>query len=211
LDTLFAKDTSGAGEEKELKKVGQPIVPSDWSPDGHFLLYYTTNTPKTGADLWLLPLEGDHKPVLLLGTEANEGAGVFSPDMHWIAYVSNESGRNEVYVRPFIPSGPSGAPVLGDGIWPVSRDGAIGFVSWRDHGKEIFFGAPDGGSMAVDISRGPAQMSVPRPLANILNLKIAPMSGVIAPDGKRWLVSVAQKNGVQPFTVVLNWQVLLRR
>jgi Tol biopolymer transport system component/predicted Ser/Thr protein kinase len=216
VDTLFEKDWSNAGEEKVLyTKTGEPKVPTSWSSDGRFLLYYTPLVPKTGEDLWVLPVGGDNpearKPVSLLRTPANEREGVFSPNMRWIAYLSDESGRSELYVRPFVASGPSGVPALGDGKWQVSRDGAVAFISWRGDGKEIYFGGPDGGSKAVDISKGPEHMDVPRPLGNILNLKIAPMSGVIAPDGKRWLVSVAQKTGAQPFTVVLNWQALLKK
>ena len=56
--------------------------------------------------MWVLPLEGDRKPTALLGTQFNEGDPIFSPDGRWMAYVSNESGRNEVYVRPFVASGP---------------------------------------------------------------------------------------------------------
>ncbi|HKF26221.1 MAG TPA: protein kinase, partial [Candidatus Acidoferrum sp.] len=194
-DTLFAKDASGTGEEKELyKKAGLHMVPTSWSKDGRFLLYQTVNTAKTGSDLWVLPLAGetreDRKPVLLLGTESNEGAGVFSPDMRWVAYASNESGRPEVYVRPFIESGPLGVPTLGEKRRQVSRDGGSA-PHFRRDSNEIYFEGLDGGSMAVDMRRGPEHMGVPRQLGNVRNFKVAPMSSVIAPDGKRWLVSVA--------------------
>jgi Tol biopolymer transport system component len=123
LDTIYEKDSSGAGEEKELlKKPNEIKIPSNWSRDGRFLLYSTANVPRTGVDLWVLPLEGDRKPVLLLGTEFDERGGSFSPDMRWIAYDSNESGRYEIYVRPFNASG-SSAPSLGAGKWQVSKDG----------------------------------------------------------------------------------------
>jgi Tol biopolymer transport system component len=215
-DTLFEKDSSGAGDEKELyKKVGLLMVPTSWSHDGRFLLYYTANTPKTGAGLWVLPLAGDtpeaQKPVLLLGTESNEGAGVFSPDMHWVAYISNESGRNEAYVRPFIASGSSGAPTLGEKKWQVSVDGTASLPWWHSDSKEIYFRGPDGGAVAVDMSRGPAQMGVDRQLFNLLRLKVDPRSGVMAADGERWLVSVAQRSDVAPFTVVINWPALVKK
>src|SRR6516162_1988032 len=121
LDTLFEKDALGAGEEKTLyTKAGEAMFPSDWSSDGRFLLYDTEGRPNTGADIWILPLEGEHKdPVLLLGTPSDEAAAAFSPDMHWIAYISNESGRFEAYVREFIASGPSGVPAVGDKRWQV--------------------------------------------------------------------------------------------
>lgn len=85
-----------------------------------------------------------------------------------------------------------------------TTDGAVASLSWRHDSKEIYFGGADVASMAVDMNGGPEHMPVPRELASILNLNIAPLSGTIASDGKRWRVSMAQKNGVQPFTVVLN-------
>ena len=137
LGTIYEKAASGAGEEKELlKEPGSIQFPTSWSHDGRFLLYYIGNAPKTGSDLWILPLQGDRKPTLLLGTEFNESQGSFSPDMRWVAYASNESGRNEVYVRPFAASGPGGVPAFGEGKWQVSRDGGSQ-PKWRADGKEI--------------------------------------------------------------------------
>ena len=94
LDTIYEKSASGAGDEKELlKKPGEIKLPTSVSRDGRFLIYYTVNVEKTGSDLWVLPLEGDRKPALLLGTNFNETNASFSPDGRWIAYRSTESGR----------------------------------------------------------------------------------------------------------------------
>jgi eukaryotic-like serine/threonine-protein kinase len=153
LDTIYEKDSSGAGEEKELfKKANEIKVPSSWSRDGRFLLYFTANVSKTGSDLWALPVEGDRKPVLLLGTEFDERYGNLSPDMRWVAYDSNESGRFEIYVRPFNAAGSSG-PSLGSGKWQVSKDGGAQ-PRWRSDGKELIFRAPDGSPVAVDVDGG---------------------------------------------------------
>jgi Tol biopolymer transport system component len=105
LDTIYDKLSSGAGDERELlKEPGIGHYPTSWSSDGRFLLYNTTNTPKTKDDLWILPVKegapGERRSVLLLGTDFNEWGARFSPDMHWIAYVSNERDR-EIFVRPF--------------------------------------------------------------------------------------------------------------
>lgn len=122
FDTLYEKAASGAGDEKELfKRADEVKMPSSWSPDGRFLLYDTNLTPKTGNDLWVLPLEDDRKPVLLLGTEFHEFQGSFSPDMRWIAYTSTESGRPEVYVMPFTPPDSASSPATHK--WQVSKDG----------------------------------------------------------------------------------------
>ncbi|HXP85897.1 MAG TPA: protein kinase [Bryobacteraceae bacterium] len=210
FDTLYEKASSGAGEEKELfKKPGEIKFPSSWSHDGRFLLYETELTPKTGTDLWVLPLEGDRKPVLLLGTEFGEGLGTFSPDMRWIAYVSTETGRAEVYVRPFIASGPS----LGEGKWQVSKDGGTGTSRWRADGKELIFSALNGSPMAVDVSANGAafQPGVPKQL-------FAAPAGLaggwdVTSDGKRFLMGIApvQQTVDEPITVVLNWQAALKK
>jgi serine/threonine protein kinase/Tol biopolymer transport system component len=212
MDTLYEKASSGAGDEKELyKKPGEIKFPSSWSHDARFLLYYTTNVPQTGQDVWVLPLEGDRKPALLLGTQFNEREGSFSPDMRWIAYTSNESGRPEVYVRPFLASGPTGAPSLGEGKWQVSKDGGT-LAKWRADGRELIFRAPNGSPMAVDVSATGAafQAGVPKQL-------FAPPPNVgdwdVTADGKRFLAAVppGQQTTQTPITVVLNWQAALQK
>jgi eukaryotic-like serine/threonine-protein kinase len=214
LDTLFEKASSGAGEEKELlKKAGEIKLPTSWSRDGRFLLYETANAPKTGDDMWVLPLEGDRKPVLLLGTQFNEGQGSFSPDMHWVAYSSNESGRTEIYVRPFVSS----SPALGEGKWQVSKDGAADLTSfakiaWRADGKEIIFRAPNGSPMAVDVNgTGSAfQAGVPKQL-----FAAPPGAGDwdVTADDKRFLMGVTPggQSADAPITVILNWQASLKK
>ena len=163
VHTIYEKAASGAGEEKELfNGPSETKIPTSWSHDGRFLLYHTMNVPKSGSDLWVLPLEGDRKPALLLGTEFNEFQGSFSPDMRWIAYASNESGRGEIYVRPFNASG-SSAPSLGEGKWQVSKDGGA-FAKWRGDGKEIVFAGSGNALMTVDVNGGGVafQMGTPQ-------------------------------------------------
>jgi len=156
-------------------------------------------------------LGGDRKPVLLLGTEFQEREGSFSPDMHWIAYTSTESGRSEVYVRPFLASGSSGAPSLGEGKWQVSKDGGA-LAKWRADGKELIFRAPNGSPMAVDVTTtGPAfQAGVPKQLFALpANVGDWDMTA----DGKRFIAGVppARQNVQTPITVVLNWEAALKK
>jgi serine/threonine protein kinase len=99
---LYEKPATGAGMETLLLESAQTKGALDWSRDGRFLLYFSID-PQTDADLWVLPLEGDRKPWAFLKTQFNEFAGRFSPDGRWIAYMSNESGRMEIYIRPFAP------------------------------------------------------------------------------------------------------------
>ena len=99
----------------------QILPPTSWSEDGRFLLYHSID-PKTNADLWVVPMSGnaeDRKPFVFLKTPFREAYGTFSPDGRWVAYHSNESGRPEVYVRPFVPPGATGTACHG-GRRPVA-------------------------------------------------------------------------------------------
>jgi Tol biopolymer transport system component len=98
----------------------------------------------------MLPMTGDTKPVPWLVTQFNEGGASFSPDMRWVAYLSNGSGRAELYVRPFTPTGSGSSTAAGK--WRVSKDGALGIPKWRADSKEIIFRAADESMMAVEIS-----------------------------------------------------------
>ena len=210
-DTIYEKSASGAGVEKELlKRPGEIMLPTSWSRDARFLLYSAVNVPKTGTDLWALPLEGDRKPVVLLRTEFGEGNASFSPDGRWVAYVSNESGRNEIYVRPFVASGPSG-PSLGEGKWQVSKDGGTN-PKWRADGKEIIFNLALA-IMSVDVNSSGAgfQMGTPKQLFQAPGNNAWDITG----DGKRFMMIVPPNQGAQasatPITVVLNWQADLKK
>lgn len=214
LDTLYEKSSSGAGDEKVLLKMpGQNLYATNWSRDGRFLLFYFSPNPKAGADLWVLPLEGDRKPVPLLATEFSELEAVFSPDARWVAYTSNESGRYEIYVRPFLGSGPSGAPALGDGKWQVSRDGGA-TPKWTADGKQIIFASTFTENlatlrMAVDVKANGAafEAGVPQRLLRAPQVP-SDFSWDISGDGKRFLLPAPQglSTGPVPLDVMLNWQ-----
>ena len=153
----------------------------------------------------MLPLEGGRKPVVLLNTQFNEGGASFSPDGRWVSYTSAESGRAEIYVRPFNASGPS----LGEGKWQVSRDGGTS-AKWRNDGKEIYFRVGEAPFAAEINATGSAfQSGTPKRLFD------APFNGNwdVTGDGKRFLMTVApkQQNGQTPITVILNWQADLQK
>jgi len=99
---------------------------------------YHVRTSKTGADLWALPLDGG-EPSAILVTPFDEVGGQFSPDGRWVAYTSNASGRNEIYVRPFPGSGEAVQVSASGGSQP----------RWRRDGHELFYVAPDGSVTSV--------------------------------------------------------------
>lgn len=101
---LHIRETGGTGREERLTRSPNTQIPFDWSRDGRFILC-NESSPVTRWDLWALPLDGDRKPIPAVQGPSDEVQGLFSPDGKWIAYTSNESGREEIYVRAFPPSG----------------------------------------------------------------------------------------------------------
>jgi len=210
---LYRRNASLSGEDELLFKSPEPVLPSSWSPDGRVLLYYN---PRNPSQLSLLPLggsEADRKPVLIESSEFNQIGGSFSPDGRWIAYLSDESGRNEIYVRSFDISFATEKSASKEssvtGKWMVSKDGATGFPLWRRDGRELFYLSVDGSAMAVDVNTGEFQSGIPKALFKV-------PTGVlfwdVSSDGKRFLMTVPSAAIVQPpFTVVLNWPSLLRK
>jgi eukaryotic-like serine/threonine-protein kinase len=196
LFALYVKSTNGTGQEQLLLKTGNLKVPTSWSADGRRLLYHEVDV-KTGSDLWVLPMEGEGKPAVFLRTDSNEREGAFSPDGKWIAYVSDESGRPQVYVQPYPATGAK---------WQVSKEGGL-WPKWRRDGKEIYWLNEGGTLMSAEVSAGSAlQPGIARPLfeTHIQDLIRDPYTS--SGDGKRFLVSMPlEADSGQPITVVENW------
>jgi Tol biopolymer transport system component/predicted Ser/Thr protein kinase len=155
--------------------------------------------PKTGYDLWALPIFGDRKPIPILRTEFNERCGVFSPDGKWLAYSSDESGRNEIYVQAFSASGAAGRK------WQISYTGGM-WPKWRRDGEEMFYLAGDSRIAALDVKTVPAfQPGTPQPL--FATRVFAPEQRFeVTGDGRRFLVpDDASAGSAAPAIVVLNW------
>ena len=138
---LYVKVSSGATPEELLLEAPGDQLATSWSPDGRFLAYNDTPKGASQGDIWVLPLLGDRKPIPFVQTQFSEWDAHFSPDGHWLAYVSNESGRPEVYIAPF--PGPGGK-------WQVSTAGGI-LPRWRRDGRELFYVALDNQLMAAEI------------------------------------------------------------
>jgi dipeptidyl aminopeptidase/acylaminoacyl peptidase len=206
MTDIYQKPASGAGEA-ELVFGGQGVsTPTDVSPDGRFLLF-TNNSGPTLEDIRAMPLDGNRQAVTLIASPFAEYQAAFSPDGRWVAYSSLESGRVEVYVRPFTTAG--GVPAVGDGKWQVSKDGGI-LPQWRGDGKEIVYRAPVNGSpMAVDVDGSTVfSTGVPKRLFVLTNNP----PWAMAADGQRFLIAQAPQQDLQePITIVLNWDASLSR
>ena len=166
---------------------------------------FAVTAPKTGFDLWVMPLFGDRKPLPFLQTPFNENPGQFSPDGRWMAYASSESGRYEVYVTPF--PGPGGK-------WQVSTAGGD-WPRWRRDGKEIFYLAPGGTRLMAAAVNGGASAFEVGAVRELFNTRgVAPNAWTydISPDGQRFLVNTfAEEAASTPITLVVNWPALLKK
>ncbi len=200
---LYGKAASGAGSDELLLESNLIKSPTDWSRDGRFITYTSAGDPKTKADIWVLPLFADRKPFVFLQTEFNESGGQFSPDGRWMAYTSDESGRDEVYVAPF--PGPGGK-------WQVSTAGGTR-SKWRRDGKELFYLAADNKLMAAEVKTKGTSFEVGnvRPLFETHAPPVGPVYDV-STDGRRFLVNtVASQQASSPITLVTNWTADLKK
>ena len=199
---VWVKASNGAGQDQLFARIGQNSAVLDWSRDGRYLLAQAVD-PKTSADLYLVPLEGDHKPQPLLQTPFAEARARFSPDGHWIAYQSNESGRAEVYVISF--EGPPGK-------WQVSTRGGTD-PAWSPDGHEIYYLTPDQALMTVPVTYGASfSPGTPQELFRT-RVETGTRRNVycVAPDNKRFLFQVPVGETSTPITAVLNWRLGMER
>ncbi|MCL4524310.1 MAG: protein kinase [Acidobacteria bacterium] len=203
-DDLYMKDSSGAGNDELLFESPENKVPTSWSADGRFLLFNSNNAQKR-QDIWVLPMTGDRKPYIFLQTDYQEIEAQFSPDGRWVAYRSNESGRDEIYVKPF--PGPAGR-------WQVSTDGGTR-PKWRRDGKEIFYLANDDKIMSAEIRvKGTAiEVGAVKPLFQTRAARQGLGSAFDATaDGQRFLVNTAVvEQSASPVTLVVNWPAALKK
>ena len=228
---VYIKRADGSASEELITQADIPPMPTSWSPDGK-LLVYTLTSGAAQADIFAVPVAGERKPFPLLQAQYPEAFGQVSPDGKWLAYLSTETARTEIYVKPF-PDGP--------GKWQVSVDGGT-FPRWRGDARELFF-YNNNNLYAADIrvSGSSLEPGAPRLLFQLPN----PSAGLphpaynryaVSADGQRFLLSqpgagtivgggladviIAQvdRGGVtanaggtpNAVSVVLNWQQLLK-
>ena len=205
---LYQKLSSGASAEDLLLASPQGKVATDWSTDGRFLLYNSVD-PQGDRDLWVLPMEADRSPWVLLKTPFSERWGSFSPDGRWVAYHSNESGQTEVYVRPFAETAASSAAVAG-GQRQVSTSGGA-FPRWRRDGKELYYLGPTAAMMAapITVTRAALEPGVPVVLfpTRIVGGGADTQQGRqydVTSDG-RFLINTVVDEAAAPITLLMNW------
>ncbi len=201
---IYTKSASGVESEKPLITGEGESMATDWSRDGRYLAYQTQSRTTQKFDIWIQPMTGDRKPFAFIATEAEEANGRFSPDGRWFAYVSDESGRPEIYVVPFPGRG---------GKWQVSSSGGIS-PSWAANGSELDYFTPDRKWMAVEVNGKGNDFSIGA-AKTLFDGKPIPgpvqAGAFITPDGKRLLMPVQKENASVPFTLVTNWRAELKK
>jgi serine/threonine-protein kinase len=194
---LFVASTTG-GPAERLTTGGIWQRPTGWSPDGRQLVF-SQQSAKTWWDIWVVPLAGDRTPRPLVVTDFFEGGAVFSPDGRWLGYGSSESGRPEVYVRPYSGS---------DRKWQVSTDGGMNPV-WARNGRELFY-MNHGRLMAVSVdAQREFRAGQPQVLFSARYREgsvFGPAPYDVTPDGQRFLMLLADQDSPDPQIVyVPDW------
>jgi Tol biopolymer transport system component len=191
---LYRKASNAQGDEELLYKGSAPMTLTDWSQDGKYLTYFSTDL--TGGGLYALPLAGtgERKPIEVYRNKSQNQGPRLSPDSRIMTYTSNVSGRTEVYAIPFDPAAaPGTAPSAGP--WQISDQGGGGMVFWRKDGRELYYLAADRAVMVVAVTAGGATPTFAkpqvlfRPAADIAP-GIGPGTASVSRDGERFVIAV---------------------
>jgi Tol biopolymer transport system component len=200
---LYEIEPDSLNPAQLLLKTPEPKFPKDWSRDGRFIAYEAQGSGTRG-DLWLLPLFGDRTPIPVAQTGADESGGRFSPDGKWIAYVSNQSGRYEVYVQSLVDQGRR--------RMQISTEGGY-YPRWRGDGRELFYVSPSRKLMTVTVvhSASDLQLDVPQPLFDMPITDPASQQFTdkydVTPDGQRFVAfQILDEQDSVNLTVVMNWK-----
>jgi Tol biopolymer transport system component len=209
---IYRRPANGVGApETLLPGLGVNKYPTSLSPDGSTLLYFNGHFgSRTGTDVWALPLKPPGAPVAVVQTEFSESDGRFSNDGNWIAYQSDEAGKNDIYVIPFHGSGAKKRVSTNGGAEP----------RWRRDDKELFYQSPDGKLMAVavDGTSTAFQVGAARALFDGAPPRTRSYAGMYpgssydaAPDGQHFLLNTPSSPAPEhsSIMIVTNWVSLL--
>jgi serine/threonine protein kinase/Tol biopolymer transport system component len=206
---IYQRSADGSGDDELVLRSGdqRTTFPADWSVDGRFLLYWSRGS-KTRVDTWILPLTGERKPIPLLASEYEETGSQLSPDSRWVAYRSDVSGTNEIYLQSVNGNGTPGPHK----IRVTSNGGAQ--PRFRGDGRELFYLANDGQMMAVSLEREGETLRTSTPKA-LFQTRILPAGAAasfeydVTSDGERFLIGTILDgpNARPPSPVIITgWQ-----
>jgi hypothetical protein len=213
---VYRKPANGAGGDELLyqfpdKRTGNVIL-SDWSRDGFLVI-------AQGGDIFALPVgpgsDNQRRPIPVVQTPAREFGPDLSPDSRWLAYISDETGRQELFVQPFAPDAQRAGGTASAGKWLVSTNGTLGLARWRADARELRFVDGDGRLRSVDVTPGAVfNGSAPRELFALPRPFLAQTGNPgtladVSPDGARVLLAMPSEEATRPeLTVIMNWAQL---
>ena len=200
---LFKKPTDGARPEELLYADDLLKTPTSFSPDGRYLAYWVTGDPKTVDDIWILPNPLANlqtgRPFPFMRTEFNEQWPEFSADGRWIAYQSNETLRNEIYVAPFPGPGEKRRVSVDGGYHPL----------WRSDGKELYYLSAQNRLMCAEVTASRSVFEV-KGVQTLFEMPWELESFAASPDGQRFLVAAGAGDTDRVVTVIQNYTGGLR-
>jgi len=202
---IFQKAANGLGSTQAVFQTGKENKAlDDLTADGRYAMYDTANG--ASQSLFALPLFGDRKPFPFVQGNFGTASARFSPNGHFVAYSSNETGRDEIYVQTFPQH---------TGRWEISTAGGV-MPMWRRDGKELYYLTADEKLMAVDVNTSSAvfQAGIPKELFQAQLVPLSYWRNIYVPsaDGQRFLmITPASQAKPEPITVVLNWPTLLKK
>jgi len=187
----------GGGGENVILESAENKTMSDWSLDNKYWLFVLQGREQAARDLWAMPVNGDGKPFQVTKTPFDETNARFSPDSRWVAYQSNATGAQDVYVRPFLAPGREWRISVGGGAAP----------KWSGDGGELYYAGPDNRLHAVrlrlPVSGDALEHETPVPLFAFRG------SPVFVPsrDGQRFLIrQMLEEPSTPVITLIQNWQ-----
>jgi Tol biopolymer transport system component len=206
---LYIKPANGAGQETEFaggdeaSKMGYAY--GSWSPDGQYFVYLSQSGP-TGGAIYAKSVSGKGEQFLVVAppsSQLNIGYYRISPNGHWVAYTSNETGRREIYIAPF---------PHGEGKWQISSVGAD-FAAWRGDSKEVFYGTDDDRLMSCTITEKGKDLEIGTPQTLIKNLSASAVGIAfdVTADGKRFLINMTTDEAPAPLQLVVDWTADLKK
>ncbi len=203
IPDLYVKTVEGTDEGQLLLQSDVAKYPRNWSADGRFIAYEIRGIAGKLTDIWILPVSPPGPPQPFLETRFREGQPQFSPDGRWMAYVSDESRRNEVYVAPFPNAGRK---------WQISNGGGSE-PFWRADGKELFYLGEDNMIRAVEVD-GRSEAFTVGTVKPLFRASVARRvsSYDVTPDGQRFLlIYQQQEQNPNPVSLLMNWPEMLKK
>lgn len=200
IGSLFEQMIDRASSPQPLLSTNEHLTPTSVSADGRFILYDAATMGRTRVDIWVLPLTDPGTRFPLIQRDFDQRQGQFSPDGHWVAYVSNESGRSEVLVRRFAV--PSDERISEPETVIVSSAGGTA-PRWRADGRELYFISADGSVMVADVRAG-ARISIGVPRA-LFQIPRSHGDWAVVSDGSRFLIAMPAGPDISgPFVILWN-------